>query len=218
MSDSYEEDPASAAPSNDTDPSTAACRMYEKPYPEVGDLVMARIDKIREIGAEVSLMEYKNAQGMLLWPDVTRKRVRSFHKLLHVGRIEPMSILRIDTIKGYMDVSKKNLTVEDVKQAQLRYRKAKVVHAILGQVAKASKVPLAELYKVIAWPLYRECGHAYDAFVKIDQQQRAGEDFYRNRFFALAGKLLLASSATMCCAVVGIAFPYVVLVAFVASK
>ncbi|KAG2332368.1 hypothetical protein Bca52824_003548 [Brassica carinata] len=105
------------------------------------------------MGAYVSLLEYNNIEGMILFSELSRRRIRSVSSLIKVGRIEPVMVLRVDKEKGYIDLSKR------------RYNKSKLVHSIMRHVAETLSIDLEELYvKNIGWPLYRKHGHAFEAF------------------------------------------------------
>ena len=43
-----------------TESDPVECRFYERPYPEVDDVVMVNVTAIGEFGAEVTLHEYNN--------------------------------------------------------------------------------------------------------------------------------------------------------------
>lgn len=51
-------------------------------------------------GAYVSLLEYDNIEGMIPLTELSNRRIRSFHKLIRVGRIEIAIVLRVDKEKG----------------------------------------------------------------------------------------------------------------------
>ena len=140
------------------------CRFYEAKYPEVESVVMVNVRNIAEMGAYVSLMEYDNIEGMILLSELSRRRIRSIHKLIRVNRNEVVMVLRVDKEKGYIDLSKRRVTPEDVQACEERFNKAKAVHGVLRHVAEKHKYYLEELYEIIGWPLYRKFGHAYDAF------------------------------------------------------
>ena len=116
------------------------------------------------MGAYVSLLEYNNIEGMILLSELSRRRIRSINKLIRVGRHEVVMVLRVDKEKGYIDLSKRRVSAEDVAKLEDRYNKAKSVHSVLRHLADQHKFYLQELYERIAWPLYRKYGHAYDAF------------------------------------------------------
>lgn len=138
--------------------------MYEAKYPEVDMAVMIQVKNIADMGAYVSLLEYNNIEGMILFSELSRRRIRSISSLIKVGRQEPVMVLRVDRDKGYIDLSKRRVSEEDIQACEERYNKSKLVHSIMRHVAETLDIDLEELYVHIAWPLYRKYGHAFEAF------------------------------------------------------
>mmetsp|Transcript_5089 Transcript_5089/g.12783 ORF Transcript_5089/g.12783 Transcript_5089/m.12783 type:complete len:333 (+) Transcript_5089:210-1208(+) len=140
------------------------CRMYEEKYPEVDEVVMVQVKSIAEMGAYVSLLEYNNIDGMILLSELSRRRIRSVNKLIKVGRQEPVMVLRVDTEKGYIDLSKRRVSPEDAQACEEKFNKSKLVHTIMRHAAETTNSDLEETYKHFTWPLYKKFGHAHDAF------------------------------------------------------
>jgi translation initiation factor 2 subunit 1 len=154
------------------------CRFYENQYPEVESVVMVNVRNIADMGAYVSLLEYNNIEGMILLSELSRRRIRSIHKLIRVGRNEVVMVLRVDKEKGYIDLSKRRVSPEDIAACEDRFNKAKAVHGVLRHLAERRKLYLEELYEKIGWPLYKKYGHAYDAFkLAISDDKNAGDPF-----------------------------------------
>lgn len=101
---------------------------------------------------------------MILLSELSRRRIRSIQKLIRVGRNEVVVVLRVDKEKGYIDLSKRRVSPEDIIKCDERYNKSKVVHSIMRHVAEKTQTPLEQLYESIGWPLNRKYGHAIDAF------------------------------------------------------
>ncbi|XP_076294209.1 eukaryotic translation initiation factor 2 subunit alpha [Lasioglossum baleicum] len=149
-----------------------SCRFYKKRYPEVEDVVMVNVRSIAEMGAYVHLLEYNNIEGMILLSELSRRRIRSINKLIRVGKTEPVVVIRVDKEKGYIDLSKRRVSAEDVEKCTERYAKAKAVNSILRHVAELlhydSDDQLEELYQKTAWHFeekYRkQKASAYDFF------------------------------------------------------
>jgi|UniRef100_A0A7S2U866 translation initiation factor 2 subunit 1 len=146
------------------DKSNLESRFYENKYPEADSVVMVNVRNIADMGSYVSLLEYNNIEGMILLSELSRRRIRSIHKLIKVNRNEVVMVLRVDREKGYIDLSKRRVSPEDVAACEDRYNKAKAVHGVLRHLAERRKLYLEELYERIGWPLYKKYGHAYDAF------------------------------------------------------
>ncbi|KAH0493907.1 Eukaryotic translation initiation factor 2 subunit alpha [Trichoderma ghanense] len=140
------------------------CRFYEEKYPEIDSFVMVNVKQIAEMGAYVKLLEYDNIDGMILLSELSRRRIRSIQKLIRVGRNEVVVVLRVDKEKGYIDLSKRRVSPEDIVKCEERYNKSKMVHSIMRHVAEKTQTPIESLYESITWPLNRKYGHAIDAF------------------------------------------------------
>ena len=67
-------------------------------------------------------------------------------------------------VLGYIDLSKRRVSAEDVVKCEERFNKSKMVHSILRHVAEKTKEPIEHLYEKIGWPLMKKYGHAVDAF------------------------------------------------------
>lgn len=160
------------------DRSNLQSRFYENKYPEVESVVMVNVRNIADMGAYVSLLEYNNIEGMILLSELSRRRIRSIHKLIRVNRNEVVMVLRVDKEKGYIDLSKRRVSPEDVAKCEDRYNKAKAVHGVLRHLAERRKFFLEDLYEKIGWPLYKKYGHAYDSFkIAISEDKNAGNPF-----------------------------------------
>ncbi len=67
-------------------------------------------------------------------------------------------------VLGYIDLSKRRVSAEDIVKCEERYNKSKMVHSIMRHVAEKTNTPIEELYQSIGWPLNKKYGHAVDAF------------------------------------------------------
>uniref|UniRef100_M8CIY9 Eukaryotic translation initiation factor 2 subunit alpha n=1 Tax=Aegilops tauschii TaxID=37682 RepID=M8CIY9_AEGTA len=148
-------------------PPNLECPMYEPRFPEVDAAVMIQVKHIADMGAYVSLLEYNNVEGMILFSELSRRRIRSISSLIKVGRQEPAIVLRVDRDKGYIDLSKRRVSEEEARSCEDKYNKSKLVHSIMRHVAETLEIDLEPIYQRIGWPLYRKYGHAFEAFKLI---------------------------------------------------
>jgi len=155
------------------------CRMYEAVYPNAEDLVIVKVKNVAEMGAYVSLLEYDGIEGMILLSELSRRRIRSINKLIRVGRTEVVVVIRVDKAKGYVDLSKRRVSPEDIARMEEKYNKSKAVHSIMRHVSETTQVKLIDLYQQFGWDLYRRFGHAYDAFkLIVSQSDRVLEPYH----------------------------------------
>lgn len=122
---------------------------------------------------------------MILLSELSRRRIRSIQKLIRVGRNEVVVVMRVDkekgaslasprrfpienadstSLPGYIDLSKRRVSAEDVIKCEDKYNKSKTVHTIMRHVAEKTGAEMETVNDLVAWPLYKKYGHAYDAF------------------------------------------------------
>ena len=68
--------------------------------------------------------------GMILLSELSRRRIRSINKLIRVGRTEPVVVIRVDKDKGYIDLSKRRVSPEDIERCTEVFSKGKVCENI----------------------------------------------------------------------------------------
>lgn len=132
---------------------------------------MANVRSIAEMGAYVHLLEYNNIEGMILLSELSRRRIRSINKLIRIGKTECVVVIRVDKDKGYIDLSKRRVSPEDIVRCEEKFAKAKAVNSILRHVADilgyTTDEQLEELYNKTAWYFDEKAkrpGAAYEAF------------------------------------------------------
>ena len=106
------------------------CWMYRAKYPEADMAVMIQVKNIADMGAYVSLLEYNNIEGMILFSELSRWRIWSVSNLIKVVQIEPVMEPRVDKEKGYIDLSKRRVSEEDIQACKERYNKSKLDSSI----------------------------------------------------------------------------------------
>lgn len=81
------------------------------------------------------------------------------------------SFIRIEFYKiqffvstGYIDLSKRRVSAEDVIKCEEKYNKSKTVHTIMRHVSEKTGADMEHINDLVTWPLYKKYGHAYDAF------------------------------------------------------
>ena len=104
---------------------------------------------------------------MLFSGEITLKRVNFINRLLSVGKEEVLRVLRVDTQKGFIDLSKKQVKADEIDECKKKFGKSKAVEGIVKLLAVHTKKSMEYLYKNLIWPLYKTHEHAYDALKSI---------------------------------------------------
>lgn len=94
-------------------------RFYEKNLPDTDEVVMCQVRQIAEMGAYVKLLEYDDAEGMILLSELSRRRIRSIQKLVRVGRNEVVVVLRVDKEKGMSLVRRFSLLLNESRTLRI---------------------------------------------------------------------------------------------------
>lgn len=108
---------------------------------------------------------------MILLSELSRRRIRSINKLIRVGRNEVVVVIRVDKEKGYIDLSKRRVSAEEILKCEEKFARGKTVNSILRHTAEVLKMDtdqqFEELYEKTAWKIdekYKKQGYAYDVF------------------------------------------------------
>lgn len=143
------------------------CRMYRNRYPEEGEVVMVRVDKVTDVCAHVSLVEYSDIKAIILLSNLSRKRIRSVAKHIRVGKYEYLRVLRVDEEKGYVDLTKKDVDHDDIIAFQENHKKTKLVHNIIRHISSDTGIESIDIYNMGIWDMYDTYTHALECFLKI---------------------------------------------------
>ncbi|XP_039040756.1 eukaryotic translation initiation factor 2 subunit alpha homolog [Hibiscus syriacus] len=107
--------------------------------------VMIQVNNIADMGAYVLLLEYNNIEGMILFSELSCRRILSVSSLIKFGRIELVMVLHVDKEKGYIDLSKRRISEEDIQACEEGYNKSKLVHSIMRHVVETLDIDLETL-------------------------------------------------------------------------
>jgi translation initiation factor 2 subunit 1 len=191
-----------AAGSDARGDATSTCRFYQDRYPKAGDLVMVQPEKLDELGYYARLLEYNNLVGFQAIEESScRRPTRSMGgtmfgsaysriNMRRIGRLEVWKVLRVDYEKGFLDLSKRQVKIEEAVEKEQVFSKAKAVHSILRTVAKDHSVDVEDLCRKVSWPLHQNG----DAFSALRRHFKGEDDVFAGlNFGADAGGKDLSS-------------------------
>ena len=88
---------------------------YKKKIPAIDNIVIAKVEKISELGIDVTLNEYNGIGGFINCGEVSRKKKVNFNTLLTVGKDVLLNVIQVDETKNYIDLSKRTISEDDIK-------------------------------------------------------------------------------------------------------
>lgn len=142
-------------------------RYYFEKYPKEGQVVIGRIKSFEDIGAYITLPEYNDTEGLIIYNELTKKRTRNIQKIIKVGALEGFLVLKVDKEKGYIDLSKKRAQYEEKVDAFEKYYKGKIAHNFMQSISVKCNCPLDKLYEKFGWEAEREFGTLYKCFREV---------------------------------------------------
>lgn len=142
-----------------------ATRFYKNEFPEVDDLVMVKVIEVSDISSTVILLEYGDIEGIILHSELSRKKFRSINNVIRVGTKEIMQVTMIDPHKNYINLSKKNLSQDDIESGTKNYSKWSIVNSIITYVSSATENNALNLYQKYFWSFFDLYGD--DFFKKV---------------------------------------------------
>jgi translation initiation factor 2 alpha subunit (eIF-2alpha) len=95
---------------------------YKKKLPSIDDIVIARVETIGIYGIEVSLTEYNHIKGFINCNEISRKKKVNLNKLLTIGKEILLHVIQVDEIKCMIDLSKRTISDDDIKQFTEKHR------------------------------------------------------------------------------------------------
>lgn len=73
-------------------------------------MVVVEVFNVEESASFVYLLEYNKKEGMITPNELTRPMINFVSRALKIGKQEVVRVLRIDKVKGYIDLSKKKVS------------------------------------------------------------------------------------------------------------
>ena len=95
--------------------------MYREQFPEPEQVVMVKVRRVESLGAYVSMLEYNNAEGMIMLSELSKRRIRSIKNLIRAGQIMAVAVIRVDQNKGYVDLSRRRVSHEEQTEMEEKF-------------------------------------------------------------------------------------------------
>jgi|688.fasta_scaffold216587_2 translation initiation factor 2 subunit 1 len=142
--------------------------MRRNNFPELNELVLFKITAIDEIAVYGTLIEYKNISAMMIFAEVSARRIKSIYQHVKEGQEIVALVTQLDIDRGYINLSRKQVTQEDKQQFMIEYSNRKKVNTILYKLSLQFSCDIVNLYERM-WILLDEYECLYIAFKCINK-------------------------------------------------
>ncbi|MEM4699351.1 MAG: translation initiation factor IF-2 subunit alpha [Candidatus Nezhaarchaeales archaeon] len=138
-----------------------------KSLPEVGELVVATVAEVFDKGAYVTLDEYNNKKGYVPLTEVASSWFHNIRDFLRERQKVVLKVIKVDPVKGYIDLSLKRVSTVEKEQKMLEWKRAQRAEALLGLAAKRLGASLSEAYEKVGWRLEDRYGEIYAGLEEV---------------------------------------------------
>jgi len=141
-------------------------------WPEVGELVVATVERIIEYGAYVRLDEY-GKEGLLHISEISSSWVKNIRDHVREGQKVVLKVLRVDPERKHVDLSLRRVTKRERTEKTLTWKRGKKVASLLRGASKKVGISPEELYEKAGILIEKEFGDIYDG---LERAAREGTD------------------------------------------
>ena len=134
--------------------------------PEIGEIVIATITKVSDHGAYVTLDEYNGIQGFLHVSEIAPGWVRKVTKYVREGEKKVLLIKKVQTTRGEIDLSLKQISKEQRKKKLLDVKRFEKEQGILKNIQEKAKLSSKQI-EAIEDKLLSKYDSIYDAIIDI---------------------------------------------------
>ncbi|MHA1340643.1 MAG: S1 RNA-binding domain-containing protein [Promethearchaeota archaeon] len=152
-------------------------------FPEVGELVVAQVERIEKTYIYVRLEDYTGlgieepdnpgsyrAQGMVHISELANRWIRNISNFAKVNQRLVLKVLRVDENKGHIDLSLRRVTAEQKTSKMNEWKYESRVENLLKIFCEQHGMELREIYEKVCWPLIDKYGDIHTAFDKIKEE------------------------------------------------
>jgi len=134
-------------------------------WPEVGDLVIATVEKVTSYGAYVVLDEY-DKRGLLHISELSTTWVKNIRDFARERQKVVLKVLRVNIEKGQVDLSLRRVTRREKKEKIQSWKKERKGDTLLESASEKLKMSPQEIYEKAGILLEKEFGGIYEGLEK----------------------------------------------------
>lgn len=108
-------------------------RYYEEKYPQVNDIIMAKIEELTESGSNLKFPEYCDCSGFVTEYELYFRKNKRIQKV-KINDLIPMIVLTVDTAKKFILVSRRRVREDEEKTFREKFRYATNINKICNEI------------------------------------------------------------------------------------
>lgn len=137
--------------------------MYEREWPEEGELVVCTVVDVKDFAAFVTLDEYDERRGLIPISEIARGWIKHIRDYVREGQKVVCKVLNVDPDRGHIDLSLKDVNEHQRREKIHEWKNEQKATKWVGFASETAEVDRS----VIEDAIYREYGQLYPAFEDI---------------------------------------------------
>ncbi len=172
--------------------------IIKKEMPNIGDLVIVKVNKIMHYGAYCTLQEY-NMEAYLPISEIASGWIKNIHEFVKEGQRDVAKVIFVDTAKRAIDISFKKARAGEKKTKLSEYNLEKRAESIFTKALAASKTEAkrAEILKEVAAREQTYSDLINDIFEKKDPLSGITEAGFKQALYDLVFKTIKPKKCTV---------------------
>ncbi len=152
-----------------------------KGYPLRGELVICRVNKMSQVAAWCSLLEYPQLEGLINISEAVGKWIYDIREVVKKDKQYVAKVIKVEEDKNLVHLSLKRVSKREEKEKINLYRKEERAEKILEKAAESINKNLNQAYEEVGFLLQEKFGDLYSAFEEIHSKPEILENLSINK-------------------------------------
>ena len=136
-------------------------------FPEAGEIVIGRINKVLTYGVFIDLLEYEGFQGFVHISNVSSSWIKNIRNFVKEGQVRAGKVIGIDHEKRQLDISFTKVSPSQQRSKIEEYKQAKRAQKLIELLGNSVKEKPEVAWQEVAEPLLEKYESLYEAFQQI---------------------------------------------------
>ncbi|PIV70049.1 MAG: translation initiation factor IF-2 subunit alpha [Euryarchaeota archaeon CG01_land_8_20_14_3_00_38_12] len=140
--------------------------------PDIGELVMGTVEKVKDFGVTVTLDEYPSVGGFIHITEVASGWVKYVRDYVREGQKVVCKVIRVESGKGVVDLSLKRVNEHQRREKIQEWKNETKAEKLFEILANRMNKDVKECYEEFGYKLIEKYNSLYSAFEKTSADQK----------------------------------------------
>ncbi len=141
----------------------------KKGFPKEGDVILCKVVKILPHSVFAELVNYEGKEGMIHISEISNRWTKNIHDIVSVGKLIVCRVERINSEKGYIDLSKKRVTSGQEKTKKNEVKNENRIEKLVEYACRKNKLTLKEFYEKTGYSIIEDYDGLYNFYEEFKE-------------------------------------------------